>query len=254
MNNIFPKLYPLGDQAIVVEFGDEISVEVNKNVLKLANKLRSSSINGMIEWVPSYTSLTIYYRPIKIKYTQIKQTIELLIDQLDDLQEEERTLIEIPALYGDEYGPDLEDVAKYHGITVEQVIKLHTNQTYRIYMLGFSPGFPYLGGLHPGLHTPRLSKPRIKVPSGSIGIAGSQTGIYSTTSPGGWRIIGQTPLPLFNPKNEQHPILLKHGYDIRFFSIEREEFMEIKKNVQQNGSYIQRFLIKGGVEDENRSK
>lgn len=182
----------------------------------------------MTEWVPAYASLTIYYDPLSTAYKELMSILEELLRNSGDLEcRTENRLIEIPTLYGDEWGVDLEFVAQYNQMSIDQVVKIHSAGLYRVYMLGFAPGFPYLGGMSERISAPRLENPRMQIPAGSVGIAGNQTGIYPLASPAGWRIIGRTPIKLFNPERKENPILLQAGDLIRFVPITREKFAEL---------------------------
>ncbi len=234
------RIKPAGDRAITVQFNQEISMVIHRRVMHLARQLAECKIKGVEEWVPSYTSLLIYYDPLLVSYYKIESMIHKVLkpESLEESSAEHddhplRRIVEIPVLYGGETGPDLEYVARYHGLTEEEVIRIHSSADYPVYMLGFTPGFPYLGGLDQRLHTPRLDTPRPLVPAGSVGIAGQQTGIYSLTTPGGWRIIGHTPVPLFCPHDSRRPFLLSPGDIIRFRSVNRLEYEQEAK--QWNG-------------------
>jgi inhibitor of KinA len=228
------EVFPLGDRGLLIQLEQRIDEEINQQVLRLAQEIQSLQISGIEEIVPAFASLAIYYNPFVISYRELLQLLRGIKgpSKTTTVQETKR-VVSIPVLYGGDRGPDLTFVAEYHGITAEEVIRLHTGDIYRVYMLGFSPGFPYLGGLTPRLHTPRLATPRVKVEAGSVGIAGSQTGIYSLSTPGGWRIIGHTPVPLFDPTNDQQPTLLQAGDYIRFESITEEEYEEIRKRIEK---------------------
>ena len=184
------------------------------------------------EIVPTYRSIIVHFDSLKISYGDLKKKILELGDSRSDDGEEEVNMVEIPVLYGGDSGPDIESVAEHNGISVEDVIKIHSSRDYLIYMLGFTPGFPYLGGMDERIATPRLEKPRLKIDAGSVGIAGSQTGIYPLESPGGWQLIGKTPLDIFNPENED-PFLLNAGDYIRFIPITIEEYDVIKSKVKR---------------------
>lgn len=225
-----------GDSALLIEFGDVISLEVNSKVIALSEKISKSEIQGVEELVPTYRSLLIRYNPLRITYEHLVFRIKDIEKTLTGLTTEVKSRkIIIPVVYGGEYGPDLTYVAKYHGLTEEQVIKLHSEREYRVYMIGFVAGFPYLGEVTDEIATPRLETPRLKVPVGSVGIAEKQTGIYPCEAPGGWRIIGKTPLRLFNPL-QQPPVLLKPGDNVKFKPIPEKEFQTVEKAVL-NGTY-----------------
>lgn len=224
-----------GDKAIVLEFGNEISQKVNLLVRKTYYCISKGNIEGIEEMVPTYRSLIIYYNPQKVKYANLSKKLKELEKSVTEITLPASHFTEIPVLYGGEYGPDLEFVAQFNKLSTKEVISIHTEKEYFIYMLGFSPGFAYLGGMSDKIATPRLEKPRIKVLGGSVGIAGKQTGIYPIESPGGWQIIGRTPIKLYDPKKE-FPFLLKSGDYIKFYPINQEQFKEIEKKVDE-GNY-----------------
>lgn len=217
------KILPAGDQALVVEFGQEISEELNRKVQILNQKITDRKIEGIVETVPTFRSLLVTYDPAVIGFQKLKQILEKIPADVDMSGDQGHHVVEIPVCYGGEFGEDLLDVAAHAGLSEEEVIRLHSEKEYNIYMLGFLPGFPYLGGLDPRLHTPRLANPRTKIPAGSVGIGGEQTGIYPLDSPGGWRLIGRTPLKLYDPDREE-PFLYQAGDYIRFVPITREEY------------------------------
>ncbi|GAB6134963.1 5-oxoprolinase subunit PxpB [Thermococcus prieurii] len=214
---------PLGDSALLVSFGEVIDEETNDRVHALAGAIEKASFEWLVEVVPAYSSLAVIYEPELIDFERVKRAIRELEFSAEKF---EGRLVEIPVLYGGEYGPDLEFVAEYNGLTPEEVIEIHSRPVYRVYFLGFLPGFAYLGGMDERIAMPRLEKPRLKVPAGSVGIAGKQTGIYPLESPGGWRLIGRTPLRLFNPSKEP-PTLLQPGDRVKFVPIDEGEFEEL---------------------------
>lgn len=220
-----------GDQSILVQFGKEISDETSKSVRRLAELVESRHINGIEEVILGYTNLLINYNPAKIPYDKLLTTVEGLIDEIDITESKEHNVIEIPVLYGSEWGPDLQEVAKINQMTEEEVIQIHTEPSYTVYFIGFTPGFPFLGGLSEKIATPRLPDPRTRITAGSVGIANNQTGIYPVSSPGGWRLIGHTPVPLYNPDKEK-PFLLSPGDMIKFRSVTRNEYEDIKQKHQ----------------------
>jgi inhibitor of KinA len=221
---------PNGDQAIILQFSDEVSIEINEKIYQFCLQLDRSSIRGVVEWVPAYNSVTIYYDPCIILYQDLVSKMMSLDQEVEtDVQMERRTIF-VPVLYGGEYGPDLQKLAVSKGISMEEILARHMEPTYLVYMLGFLPGFPYLGGLDPSLAAPRLEKPRKIVPAGSVGIAHEQTGIYPIDSPCGWNIIGRTPAPLFNPEQEQNAFLLQPGDLVKFYSITEEQYNEISQD------------------------
>lgn len=227
MENV--RFLPCGDQAVTVEWGSTIDEHINRQVHAFARKVEALSHPAITEVVPTYRSATVHYRPEVFSYEELNQLLAPLAQGSAE-EAEELPVVEIPVCYGGEYGPDLLEVAQHCSLTPEEVIARHTAPTYRIYMLGFTPGFPYLGGMDPSIAAPRRKEPRIHIPAGSVGIAGEQTGVYPIVSPGGWQLIGRTPLRLFDPQREQ-PILLSAGAGIRFVPIDEETFrkMEEKK-------------------------
>lgn len=224
-----------GDQAVCVEFGNEISPEINKKIRAFKIAVEKSGIEGIVETVPTYRSLLVHYRPEVIGFQKLTGKFEELMGSLSNIQIPPPTVIEIPVLYGGEMGPDIENVADHNGKTVEEVIRIHTSKEYLIYMLGFIAGFPYLGGMSKEIATPRLKSPRVKIDGGSVGIAGEQTGVYPVDSPGGWQLIGRTPLKLYDADREK-PVLLEAGQYIKFRSITAEEYRKIEKQVA-DGTY-----------------
>jgi len=211
----FPRFLPAGDTALLVEFANDISEPVNRQVQALAHALAPARLPGLGEAIPAYRSLLVYYDPLQLSFTDVQEQVAALAARSETITLPEPVRKEIPVVYGGECGPDIEFVAQHNGLSVEQAIRLHASATYRVYMLGFSPGFAYLGGLPDALATPRLPTPRTRVPAGSVGIAGQQTGIYPLATPGGWRIIGRTPLRLFDPAQDP-PTLLQAGDLVRF--------------------------------------
>lgn len=239
-----PKILPTGDRAIVVEFGDEISEECNARVLNLYNLLKNAKVDGIISMIPTYRSLLIKYDPLEIDFKKVSDFVETASNAKRGEYALKPKIIEIPVAYGGEFGPDLDFVAEYRKITPEEVIQIHVEPLYRIYMLGFTMGFAYLGGMSEKIATPRLETPREKIEAGSVGIAGSQTGIYPLDSPGGWRLIGKTPVRLYDPKRE-NPILLQAGNYIRFVRIEPDEFFSINEEVEKGTYQIKTYEYTG---------
>ncbi|MFB5193447.1 5-oxoprolinase subunit PxpB [Neobacillus sp. KR4-4] len=233
---------PLGDSALVIQLGDGISPATHERVKNLSSLLEKEPFTGLIESVPSYNSLTIYYNPVAVYYSssdkelsspykKVSAFILALLDKLGTSEISEQRLITIPVLYGGEFGPDLEYVANYHGISVEEVIQIHSSNDYLVYMIGFAPGFPFMGGMDERIATPRKDSPRLAITPGSVGIAGKQTGIYPLETPGGWQIIGRTPLDLFLPELSP-PTLLQSGDRIRYVPITLEEYAAYKEMKQ----------------------
>jgi KipI family sensor histidine kinase inhibitor len=230
-----PLFLPAGDQSIVVEFGDTIDPDINALVHRTAAAIRDAHVDGVMEMVPTYRSLLLYYDPLQTTPDDLEQTIRGL-DVADGDSTVRHRLVEIPTLYGGEYGPDLGFVAQNAGMTESQVVETHSGTDYLVYTMGFSPGFPYLGGLDQQLATPRLRSPRTLIPAGSVGIAESQTGVYPVASPGGWRLIGRTPLRLFDP-GASPPTVIDTGDHVRFVPIGDEaEYHAIDRRVR-DGSF-----------------
>ncbi|WP_448860845.1 5-oxoprolinase subunit PxpB [Clostridium sp.] len=224
-----------GDSAVCVEFGNEISPEINKKIRAFKIAVEKSNIPGIVETVPTYRSLLVHYHPEVIGFKALTEEFDKLMGSLSSIPIPPPTVIEIPVLYGGEMGPDIENVAEHNHKTVEEVIKIHTSEEYLIYMIGFIAGFPYLGGMSKEIATPRLKSPRVKIEGGSVGIAGEQTGIYPVASPGGWQLIGRTPLKLYDADREK-PVLLEAGQYIKFAAVTEEEYKKIEKEVE-DGTY-----------------
>ena len=222
----------LGDMALLVEIGDTIDESTHRRVQTAWRSLAAAPLPGVIELVPAYTSVTVFYDPLLAVRAGAPQDkiVEWLTTQLHEriknppkMEKFKGRTVEIPVCYDPEFGPDLGWVAKQAKLTPEEVIKRHGKPEYLVYLVGFAPGFPYLGGLPKELHTPRHAKPRMVVPPGSVGIGGQQTGIYPLATPGGWNLIGRTPVRLFRPE-ENPPVLLRAGDQVKFRAISREEF------------------------------
>ncbi len=221
------RLAPLGDAAITVEFGDEINPHINARVATFAQTVADQGWEGILDIVPTYRSVTIYFDAMHWNSSALANRLKRLAHPSSEGSTPRGTLHTIPVLYGGEWGPDLTDLATFAGLTSIETIRLHISVHYRVYMLGFSPGFPYLGLVPERLAMPRLATPRTKVPAGSVGIADRQTGIYPSSTPGGWRLIGRTPIPLFR-KTDSSPFLLKPGDLVQFKSISRDEFDRLR--------------------------
>lgn len=220
---------PFGDNALVVEFGNTISPAVNRKVIALSESIQEVGIQGVEELVGTYRSLLVRYDPLMTTCEQLVSRIKEIERKLKtSIVEREGKRVTFPVVYGGEYGPDLSYVARYHRLTEEQVVRLHSEVEYRVYMIGFVAGFPYLGEVADEIATPRHETPRLKVPAGSVGIAEKQTGAYPCEAPGGWQIIGRTPLKLFNP-HQQPPTLVEPGDIVKFEPISEMEFKTIEK-------------------------
>lgn len=214
---------PCGDGAVSVEFGRCIDPGLNRKVQQLFSQLKSLVPAGLVDLIPSYRSLLIQYDPLILAAEDLRALVLSALAEGKDAEFQEGPLVEIPVCYGGIFGPDLLEVAACLNLDPEEVIYIHSSTVYHIYMIGFTPGFPFLGGLDRRLHIPRKKTPRARVPSGSVGLAGEQTGIYSLDSPGGWQLIGRTPIQLFDPRRPQ-PIYLQAGQRVRFRPIGSEEF------------------------------
>jgi len=225
------QLFPLGDAAVVVQFGDAISPAMHRAIQAFGAYLARNPFAGLRECVPAFTTLTVYYDPWLVsdggRYPPYEKVVETLHAGLaaagPPAAITSAGLVEIPVCYGGEFGPDLEFVARHTGLPTAEVIARHTTPEYLVHLIGFTPGFPYLGGLDTTLATPRLAQPRPRVPAGTVGIAGAQTGIYSLPTPGGWQLIGRTPRRLFDPAWAV-PSLLHAGQTLRFVPISAAEY------------------------------
>ena len=235
-----------GDTSVTVEFGNEISEKINADIRAFNIALEQSKISGIVETVPTYRSLTVHYDPGVIKYDTLVKKLKGLLAGLDNIVIPPSEVLEIPVLYGGEEGPDIQFVAEHNGKTVEEVIAIHTSKEYLIYMLGFTPGFTYLGGMSEEIATPRLKTPRVKIPAGSVGIAGAQTGVYPIDSPGGWQLIGLTPVRMYDPDRAE-PILPKAGQYIKFYAIDRAEFDRIAAEEAAGGYTCKRYPREEGA-------
>ncbi len=228
-------IIPLGDSALILSFGNLIDEKINKRILSLFHKIKSLSIKGVKDVVPAYSSLAIHYDVLIVKQNTsgIKSSFEIMaeiinkiIDESDLNNENDLTTfrkIKVPVCYAEKYALDVKEISIEKCLSVNEIIQLHTGRKYRVYMIGFLPGFAYMGEVDEKIEMPRKAQPRLKVESGYVGIAGKQTGIYPLTSPGGWQIIGKTPLKLFN-KESDDPILFQPGDEVEFYSISEDEF------------------------------
>ena len=217
------RFLPLGDAALMVEFGNAIDPGLNARVITFAETVAAQRWDGVLDVVPTYCSVTIHVDPLCLDVDTLMEQLQHLPHTTSHQRKSSGTHHTIPVLYGGEWGPDLEEVAAFANMSVPEAIRLHASVLYRVYMLGFSPGFPYLGSVPAPLTMSRLATPRTSVPVGSVGIAGSQTGIYPTATPGGWRLIGRTPVALYRP-NSSTPFLLSPGDMVRFEPIGSQEF------------------------------
>ncbi|HIU64553.1 MAG TPA: 5-oxoprolinase subunit PxpB [Candidatus Avacidaminococcus intestinavium] len=235
------QLLSVGENCIFVKMGNEISPTIHQRVKKLADYLEQNPFSGYVEFVATYTGVAVNYDPWIVKKTSnargkssfivVSEQLEKYIEASSTLPEKPADLVEIPVCYGGEYGPDLEVVAEHCGLSTSEVIKLHSSGEYLCYMIGFCPGFPYLGGMDPRLATPRRQTPRLAIPARSIGIAGQQTGGYPISTPGGWQLIGRSAIELYDAQAKQ-PTLLKAGDVVKFRSITPQEYEKIRGSRQ----------------------
>ena len=230
------RIRPAGEQALLVEFGAEISPGMNRRVHEFARKAGVHKIPGIGEMVSSYCSVLVYFDPLLLSFSETASWVKGSLSP-EPLKADSPTKIkEVPVLYGGEFGPDISFVANHNQITVDEVIRLHTGETYLVYVVGFSPGFAAMGSVPLKIQAPRLASPRTKVPAGSVGIGGQQTGIYAVESPGGWQLIGQTPLTLFD-LHKDPPSFFRAGDYARFYAIDEKEFLKITKDRIQESEF-----------------
>jgi len=236
---------PASDQSLLIYFGGEakksrakarplqggLTIQTNEQIRKLLHLLDAEPIAGVRNLHPAYYSLLVKFDALKWRHEKLEQELRKYLGRLDKVKLPAPRQVEIPVCYGGEFGPDLEDVASAHGISLERVIELHSSAAYLVYFLGFTPGFAYLGELPQELVTPRLPSPRKRVSAGSVGIAGNQTGVYPFETPGGWRLLGRTPLAMFRPDREGLS-LLSIGDRVRFVPIARQEFTALERTRQ----------------------
>lgn len=230
------KILPAGDRALVVEFGNSIDEETNDKVHALAKNLRETGNPAIEEMIPTFRSLMICYDPLQTSWQTLEHQIHLLLESPCSRETHSSRILEIPCCYGSHFGPDLPDLEKHSGLTRDEIIAIHSSVTYKVYMLGFLPGFVYLGGLDKRIEMPRLATPRVRIPRGAVGIGGSQTGVYPLDSPGGWRLIGATPVDFYDPER-QEPVLCKAGDYIRFVPISSCDYYDIRQMLQ-HGEYV----------------
>ena len=223
-----PTISPVGDCAISIDFGQVIDPKINRHIRQTIERIQELKLDGITELVPTYCALLIQYDAMLYSYSDICNLMEPLLEpSATDDANERVTVIEIPTVYGGEFGPDLGFVASHNNLTEEEVVAIHSGTDYLVYMLGFIPGFTYLGGMDPRIATPRLSSPRTLIPAGSVGIAGAQTGTYPSDSPGGWQIIGRTPVTMYDMSKKQAALLSAGDY-VRYVPIDEAEYNRIK--------------------------
>lgn len=245
IEHAIPKCTSMNDTALLVEFDAVISPQVNRRVRRLMAGLTRREMDGTIEIVPAYRSLLIHYNPCKITTAQLHRQVERVAEDLDRVIMPRSRKFYLPVCYDDIMGLDLSYVAEYHKLTKDEVIAIHTSRDYLVYTIGFLAGMPYLGELPEQIATPRLAKPRTRIPVGSVAIAGNQTGIYPLESPGGWRIIGRTPIDIYTPQQDP-PTLLSSGDYVRFVPIPLEQFEKIKGEVQADNYQIRTEEVTDG--------
>lgn len=223
-----PTISPVGDRAISIDFGQVIDPTINRHIRQTIERIKELQLDGIIELVPTYCALLVEYDAMLYSYSEICNIIEPTLEEgMTNTTNELVTVVEVPTVYGGEFGPDLRFVASHNHLSEDEVISIHSGTDYLVYMLGFIPGFTYLGGMDPRIATPRLSSPRTLIPAGSVGIAGEQTGTYPSDSPGGWQIIGRTPVTMYDMSKAQ-AALLKAGDYVRYVPIDESEFHRIK--------------------------
>ena len=223
-----PTISPVGDCAISIDFGQVIDPKINRHIRQTIERIQALQLDGIIELVPTYCALLVQYDAMLYSYADMCNIIEPTFSEaVTDNDNDKVTVIEIPTVYGGEFGPDLGFVASHNNLSEEEVIAIHSGTDYLVYMLGFIPGFTYLGGMDPRIATPRLSSPRTLIPAGSVGIAGEQTGTYPSDSPGGWQIIGRTPVSMYDMSKEQAALLSVGDY-VRYIPIDEPEYNRIK--------------------------
>ena len=223
-----PTISPVGDCAISIDFGQVIDPKINRHIRQTIERIQELKLDGITELVPTYCALLIQYDAMLYSYSDICNLMEPLLEPSATDDANERVIvIEIPTVYGGEFGPDLGFVASHNNLSEDEVVSIHSGTDYLVYMLGFIPGFTYLGGMDPRIATPRLSSPRTLIPAGSVGIAGEQTGTYPSDSPGGWQIIGRTPVTMYDMSKEQAALMSAGDY-VRYVPIDEAEYNRIK--------------------------
>ena len=233
------KYLPLGDSVFLIKVGNVISINVHKQIRALAIEINKSEIDGIIELVPAYNELMVCYNSLEISYKHLLIKMKDIEKNLDFNEIPDSELIYVPVCYENEFSPDIEIVANKNNLSIKEVIHIHSSIDYFVYMLGFTPGFCYLGGMSEKIETPRKENPREKIEAGSVGIAGNQTGIYPVDSPGGWQLIGKTPLKLFDP-NRDTEFLIEAGNYIRFFPVTKMKYDKILAEVANNEYQLKR--------------
>lgn len=230
------RLYALGDHAIIIDFGQQIDITINKWVMAIFHDAQQHPIEGVLDVIPAYSSICfVYDLSLLCNKTSGSTVVEYIMKRVEERlafvaikEDGEKNVIDVPVCYDLSFAPDLMTVAEMHRLTIEEVIRIHSSKTYHVFMLGFLPGFAYMGIVDSSIATPRHQQPRISVPEGSVGIAGEQTGVYPAASPGGWQLIGRTPLRLFDPSKER-PCLFAPGDTVRFYPVSLAEFEKLNR-------------------------
>ncbi len=238
-----PTISPVGDRAISIDFGQVIDPKINRHIRQTIERIKELQLEGIIELVPTYCALLVEYDAMLYSYSDICNIIEPTLEEgMTDTTNELVTVVEVPTVYGGDFGPDLSFVASHNHLSEDEVVSIHSGTDYLVYMLGFIPGFTYLGGMDPRIATPRLSSPRTLIPAGSVGIAGEQTGTYPSDSPGGWQIIGRTPVTMYDMSKAQ-AALLNAGDYVRYVPIDESEFHRIKSLGSDYGPVIREVEV-----------
>jgi inhibitor of KinA len=224
------RIVPAGDSVVVVELEERIDPAVNARVIRLADRVLAAALPGVRDVVPTYRSVAVFFDPVRTDYRRLVGWLEREVDQPGGARVEERLPISVPVCYGGELGPDLAAVAAFAGMSADEVVAAHAGAVYRVFMLGFVPGFAYMGVLDARIAMPRRATPRVRVPRGAVGIAGAQTGIYPAETPGGWQLIGRTPVEPFDAARPA-PFLFRPGDAVRFVPIARAEFERLAREV-----------------------
>lgn len=239
------KYLPCGDCGITVHFGSEINEEINSRVTRFTAAAENAKITGVTEYIPAFCSVTVIYDPLETTQKELIKQLKKVRKNRTAGNDFKPVLYRIPVCYDDEFAPDIDSVEKITGLTKEEIIDIHTSRDYPIYMLGFLPGFPYLGNMDARITAPRLETPRVKIPRGSVGIGGNQTGIYPSDSPGGWRLIGKTPVRVYDERKTD-PILYRAGDYIRFVKISKEDFLRIDSECEKGTYTAEREEVRRG--------
>lgn len=232
-----PRFLAAGDTALVVEFGTVVDRAINRRVTSLGRALRDAGLAGIVDLVPTFRSLMVHFDPTVIRRVEIEERVAALLPDLSDEGGTGR-LWRVPTLYGGDYGPDLEEVAERTGLSPDKVVAIHSGCTYECYMMGFMPGLGYLGVLPDELALPRRTEPRVRVPGGSVAIATNLTNIYTKESPGGWHLLGRTPIELFDLRRDE-PIMLNAGDSVQFYEIDETTYREMRARADEGDPVIE---------------